>query len=125
MLSRKLPLGFTFSFPMYQKSLSCAHLVSWTKSFNCEGVVDQDVVKMLNDAIHRRGDLQVEVAAVRKTLWVDGWQSKIEKYYVFTQILNDTTGTLINGAYLDGTCSIGLILGMKYQLSPPTQLSLV
>ncbi|OXA41712.1 hexokinase-1 [Folsomia candida] len=89
MLSRKLPLGFTFSFPMYQKSLSCAHLVSWTKSFNCEGVVDQDVVKMLNDAIHRRGDLQVEVAA----------------------ILNDTTGTLINGAYLDGTCSIGLILG--------------
>lgn len=46
-------------------------------------------MKMLNDAIKKRGDLHVEVTAV----------------------LNDTTGTLINGAYLDPKCGIGLILG--------------
>jgi hexokinase len=89
LLSRKLPLGFTFSFPMYQKSLNCGILVAWTKSFNCEGVVGEDTVKLLNEAIKRRGDLNVEVNA----------------------ILNDTTGTLINGAYMDPNCAIGLILG--------------
>lgn len=84
-----LPLGFTFSFPMTQKGLDVGILVSWTKSFNCSGVVGQDAVKMLNDAIHRRGDMQVDVIAV----------------------LNDTTGTLVQGAFVDHNCAIGLILG--------------
>lgn len=77
--------GFTFSFPMTQKGLDVGILVTWTKSFNCSGVVGQDgkavflkaliaqiyvnqsyltAVKMLNDAIHRRGDLDVDVVAV-------------------------------------------------------------
>jgi len=86
---RRIPLGFTFSFPMDQRGLDSGVLVTWTKTFNCEGVVGEDAVKMLNDAIHRRGDLNVEVIA----------------------ILNDTTGTLIQGAYLDQSCGIGLILG--------------
>jgi hexokinase len=89
LLNRRFSLGFTFSFPMYQKSLDCGILVSWTKTFNCEGVVGQDAVQMLNDAIQKRGDLNVEVTA----------------------ILNDTTGTLIQGAYTDKNTAIGLILG--------------
>lgn len=89
LLSTHLYLGFTFSFPMYQKSLDSGFLVSWTKSFNCDGVVGKDAVQMLNDALHRRNDLKVEVCA----------------------LLNDTTGTLIQGAYLDKNCGIGLILG--------------
>jgi hexokinase len=56
--------GFTFSFPMTQKGLDVGILVSWTKSFNCSGVVGEDAVKMLNDAIHRRGDTDVNVIAV-------------------------------------------------------------
>lgn len=56
--------GFTFSFPMTQKGLDVGILVSWTKSFNCSGVVGEDAVKMLNDAIHRRGDTDVDVIAV-------------------------------------------------------------
>lgn len=86
---KNLPLGFTFSFPMTQKGLDVGILVSWTKSFNCSGVVGEDAVKMLNDAIHRRGDLDVDVIAV----------------------LNDTTGTLVQGAFVDRKCAIGLILG--------------
>ena len=49
---------------MTQKGLDVGILVSWTKSFNCSGVVGEDAVKMLNDAIHRKGDLDVDVIAV-------------------------------------------------------------
>ena len=86
---KPLPLGFTFSFPMEQQGLDVGILVSWTKSFNASGVVGQDAVKMLNDAIKRRQDIKVNVVA----------------------ILNDTTGTLVKGYYDDPQTGIGLILG--------------
>ncbi|XP_068240414.1 hexokinase-2-like [Palaemon carinicauda] len=86
---RHFLLGFTFSFPMTQKSLDVGILVSWTKSFNCSGTVGEDAVRMLNEAIQRRGDIDVTVTA----------------------ILNDTTGTLVQGAYLDKRCALGMILG--------------
>lgn len=70
-------VGFTFSFPMHQKSLSCGLLVTWTKSFKTSGVEKEDVVQLLREAIERRGDNHVEVVA----------------------ILNDTTGTNIKANY--------------------------
>ena len=85
----KLPLGFTFSFPMTQNALDSGILVTWTKSFNCSGVVGTDAVKHLNEAIKRNGNLTVEVVA----------------------ILNDTTGTLVKGSYDNPDTCIGLILG--------------
>ncbi|GFG37586.1 hypothetical protein Cfor_12673, partial [Coptotermes formosanus] len=85
----RLPLGFTFSFPMIQKGLDVGILVTWTKSFKCPSVVGRDAVQMLREAINRRGDTHVEVLAV----------------------LNDTAGTLIQGAVLDKRTAIGLILG--------------
>ncbi|KAI4504672.1 hypothetical protein M0802_000222 [Mischocyttarus mexicanus] len=85
----EVPLGFTFSFPMIQHSLDVGILVTWTKSFNCPDVVNKDAVQLLRDAIARRGDTKVRVVAV----------------------LNDTTGTLIQGATLDPNTAIGLILG--------------
>ncbi|CAG0878833.1 unnamed protein product [Darwinula stevensoni] len=88
-VGEKLTLGFCFSFPMYQQALNVGILAHWTKSFNCPGVVGKDVVKMLNDAIHRRCGRAVDVVAV----------------------LNDTTGTIVKGAYMDHETAIGLILG--------------
>ncbi|XP_035734406.1 hexokinase-1-like isoform X1 [Vespa mandarinia] len=85
----EIPLGFTFSFPMVQHSLDVGILVTWTKSFNCPDVVNKDAVQLLRDALARRGDTKVKVIAV----------------------LNDTTGTLIQGATLDPDTAIGLILG--------------
>lgn len=85
----ELPLGFTFSFPMVQHSLDAGILVTWTKSFNCPDVVNKDAVQLLRDALARRGDTKVRVVAV----------------------LNDTTGTLVQGAMLDPETAIGLILG--------------
>lgn len=93
-----LPLGFTFSFPMKQHSLNSAELVTWTKTFNCRDVVGQCPVMHLNEAIKRvwrakdqdeKKDLKVQVLAV----------------------LNDTTGTLIQGATHDPRVKVGVILG--------------
>jgi hexokinase len=85
----KIPLGFTFSFPCRQEGLTTGILVTWTKGFKCAGVEGHDVVKMLQDAIKRRGDVEIDVLAV----------------------LNDTTGTLMSCAYKNPECRIGLIIG--------------
>lgn len=84
-----LPLGFTFSFPCQQQGLNSATLSTWTKGFNCDGVVGQDVVKLLQAAIDKRNDIQVRVLA----------------------LVNDTVGTLVASAYSDQNTRIGLILG--------------
>ncbi|GIY69613.1 hexokinase-1 [Caerostris darwini] len=86
---RRLPLGFTFSFPCMQKGLTKALLVSWTKGFTCSGVVGKDVVQLIRDALHRRGNEDVTVIAV----------------------VNDTTGTLMSCAHMNKECRIGLIVG--------------
>jgi len=83
------PLGFTFSFPCNQKGLASATLSQWTKGFDCEGVVGEDVVKFLQNAIDKRGDIKVDVLA----------------------LVNDTVGTLLANAYADQNTRIGLILG--------------
>lgn len=85
----KLPLGFTFSFPLTQLGLTKGILARWTKGFNCSGVVGEDVVQLLKDAIAKRGDVQIEICA----------------------ILNDTTGTLMSCAWKNHNCRIGLIVG--------------
>uniref|UniRef100_A0A7N8XB27 Hexokinase-2 n=1 Tax=Mastacembelus armatus TaxID=205130 RepID=A0A7N8XB27_9TELE len=52
---KKLPVGFTFSFPCAQTKLDEAVLVTWTKKFKASGVEGMDVVKLLNRAIKKRG----------------------------------------------------------------------
>ncbi|XP_076765888.1 hexokinase-2 isoform X2 [Xylocopa sonorina] len=85
----ELPLGFTFSFPMIQHSLDIGILVTWTKTFNCPDVVNEDAVRLLREALDRRGDTKVKVVA----------------------ILNDTTGALVQASTIDHDTAIGLILG--------------
>lgn len=87
--NEKLLLGFTFSFPMKQHSLDSGCLVTWTKSFNCPSVVGEDVVKLLKNSLTKIGRNNIDILA----------------------ILNDTTGTLIQGANLDKNTRIGIVLG--------------
>ncbi|KAL1122902.1 hypothetical protein AAG570_003227 [Ranatra chinensis] len=84
----KLPLGFTFSFPLEQIGLTKGILQRWTKGFNCAGVVGEDVVQFLRDAVERRG-IAIDIFA----------------------ILNDTTGTLMSCAWKNHNCRVGAILG--------------
>lgn len=85
----KLPLGFTFSFPCKQEGLTKGRLVKWTKGFKCSGVEGEDVVRLLQAAIRRRGDVDIDVLAV----------------------LNDTTGTLMSCAHKNPECRVGIIIG--------------
>jgi hexokinase len=77
-IDSKMPMGFTFSFPMKQHSLHSAELVTWTKSFNCPSVVGRDVVELLQQSLRKHGMKNIEVLC----------------------ILNDTTGTLVSIAEL-------------------------
>eukprot|EP00095_Tigriopus_kingsejongensis_P011343 maker-scaffold383_size189472-snap-gene-0.30 protein:Tk11343 transcript:maker-scaffold383_size189472-snap-gene-0.30-mRNA-1 annotation:"hexokinase" len=85
----KLPLGFTFSFPCKQVGLAEGRLTTWTKGFSCSGVEGEDVVRMLQEALQRIGETNIEICA----------------------ILNDTTGCLMSCAWKEPKCRIGLIVG--------------
>ncbi|XP_049712398.1 hexokinase-2 isoform X2 [Elephas maximus indicus] len=86
---KKLPLGFTFSFPCHQTKLDESFLVSWTKGFKSSGVEGRDVVALIREAIQRRGDFDIDIVAV----------------------VNDTVGTMMTCGYDDQNCEIGLIVG--------------
>lgn len=51
---KKLPLGFTFSYPVDQTAINVGTLMHWNKGFEVKGVVGQDVCQLLRDALERR-----------------------------------------------------------------------
>ncbi|XP_066312531.1 hexokinase-6-like [Miscanthus floridulus] len=81
-------LGFTFSFPVHQTSISSGTLIKWTKGFSINGTVGEDVVAELSRAMERQG-LDMKVAA----------------------LVNDTVGTLAGGRYADSDVVTAVILG--------------
>lgn len=89
LLGTRYSLGFTFSFPVQQHRLDSADLANWTKGFKCEGVVGVDIVKLLNNALDRHKDMEIDVVAV----------------------INDTTGCLMACAYKHPDCTLGVIIG--------------
>lgn len=87
---RVLPLGFTFSFPIQQTALDAGSLVNWTKGFSASGVVGQDIVRLLTEALQRQGLAdRIQVRA----------------------LCNDTVGTLVARYFEDPRTESGLILG--------------
>uniref|UniRef100_A0A803TJV5 hexokinase n=1 Tax=Anolis carolinensis TaxID=28377 RepID=A0A803TJV5_ANOCA len=86
---KKLPVGFTFSFPCRQSKLDEGILITWTKRFKASGVEGADVVKLLNKAIKKRGDYDADIMAV----------------------VNDTVGTMMTCGFDDQRCEVGLIIG--------------
>ncbi|KAJ3103087.1 hexokinase A [Phlyctochytrium planicorne] len=86
--NKSMKLGFTFSFPFSQPSISKGYLMYWTKGFSASGVEGADVGQLLQDAFARKG-LNISVTA----------------------LVNDTTGTLISHAYSQPNTCVGVILG--------------
>ncbi|NWY40021.1 HXK1 protein, partial [Sylvia atricapilla] len=89
---KKLPLGFTFSFPCKQTKLEEGVLLAWTKHFRVRGVQDTDVVSSLRKALQKHEaslDIDVDVLA----------------------LVNDTVGTMMTCGYDDQRCEVGLIIG--------------
>ncbi|NWT98592.1 HXK1 protein, partial [Urocynchramus pylzowi] len=85
---KKLPLGFTFSFPCKQTKLEEGVLLAWTKHFRVRGVQDTDVVSSLRRALQKH-QANVDVLA----------------------LVNDTVGTMMTCGYDDQRCEVGLIIG--------------
>ncbi|KAK6236397.1 hypothetical protein SCA6_011734 [Theobroma cacao] len=85
---RQRELGFTFSFPVRQTSISSGTLIKWTKGFSIDDTVGQDVVGELTKAMERVG-LDMRVAA----------------------LVNDTIGTLAGGRYNNPDVVAAVILG--------------
>jgi hexokinase len=50
----KLPLGFTFSYPVTQNSIDHGELQRWTKGFDVAGVEGQDVVPQFEKALNAK-----------------------------------------------------------------------
>ncbi|XP_031435293.1 hexokinase-1 isoform X2 [Clupea harengus] len=86
---KKLPVGFTFSFPCGHTKLDEAVLLTWTKRFKASGVEGMDVVQLLNRAIKKRGDYSADIMAV----------------------VNDTVGTMMTCGFDDHRCEVGIIIG--------------
>uniref|UniRef100_A0A0C9S8H1 Phosphotransferase n=1 Tax=Wollemia nobilis TaxID=56998 RepID=A0A0C9S8H1_9CONI len=85
---QKRELGFTFSFPVKQCSISAGTLIKWTKGFSVSGTVGKDVSEVLNEAMERKG-LNMCVTA----------------------LVNDTVATLAGGRYWDENVMAAVILG--------------
>ncbi|XP_006643859.1 hexokinase-8 [Oryza brachyantha] len=85
---KKRELGFTFSFPVRQRSVASGTLVKWTKAFSIDDAVGEDVVAELQTAMSKQG-LDMHVAA----------------------LINDAVGTLAGARYYDEDVVAGVIFG--------------
>ncbi|XVF12100.1 hypothetical protein REPUB_Repub08aG0085200 [Reevesia pubescens] len=81
-------LGFTFSFPVKQTSVSSGILIKWTKGFAITDMVGKEVAGALQQALARKG-LNMRVAV----------------------LVNDTVGTLALGHYHDADTVAAVIIG--------------
>ncbi|KFQ19517.1 Putative hexokinase HKDC1, partial [Merops nubicus] len=91
---KKLPLGFTFSFPCKQTKLDEGFLLGWTKNFKVRGVQDTDVVVSLRKALQKH-----------KASLVPGGDLDV------LALVNDTVGTMMTCGYDDQRCEVGLVIG--------------
>ena len=90
-LSEKIviPLGFTFSFGVQQKTIDSGVILGWNKDFKCDDVLGLDPVQLLQQSLKKKGLEQIKVVA----------------------LVNDTTGTLVAHAFSEPTTQIAAILG--------------
>ena len=98
---KKLDLAFTFSFPVDQTNIAAGKLMTWTKGFTSSGVVGEDIVVLLNEALKRIGIRNLKVAA----------------------LVNDTVGTLVAKSYTEQACDVGVILGTGTNACYPEKIA--
>lgn len=96
--NEELLLGFTFSFPVEQTAIDQGRLIKWTKGFDAEDAVGQEIVGLLQSCLNELG-VKVRVnALVNDTvgaLLAHGYQSK------GPALLGAIFGTGTNGAYVE------------------------
>lgn len=104
-------------------------LVTWTKSYDLPDAIGKNAVQLLKDAIKKRG-VSADYFILSKFQMSRPTLENADCSYLqallltflplkdlevdVVAILNDSTGTLIKGAYLEPTCSVGMILGSGF-----------
>lgn len=78
---KPLKMGFTFSYPIDQKSLASGSLIRWTKGFKIKDTIGKDVVKLYQEELNSHGLGMINVVA----------------------LTNDTVGTFLSHCYSSGT----------------------
>lgn len=98
-------LGFTFSHAVQQKSINSGTLVRWSKGFDINNVVGQDVCALLQEAFDTRG-LPIRVTALTN----DTVGTLLAQAYVKPSsartVLGAVFGTGTNGAYIEEASKI-------------------
>ncbi|KAG2600599.1 hexokinase-6-like isoform X1 [Panicum virgatum] len=104
---RQRDLGFTFSFPVHQTSISSGTLIKWTKGFSINGTVNCDVsyIKHSIDFIDSEKVGEDVVGELTRAMERQGLDMKV------TALVNDTVGTLAGGRYVDNDVVAAVILG--------------
>ena len=90
-LTTKLPLGFTFSFPVKQTSLISGTLIRWTKDFDADGTVGEDVVLLLRDAVKRQRERNQGKVSMREANQQEKTERKdVREHWMLVRLLSPT-----------------------------------
>lgn len=87
-LEHRLPLGFTFSYPMEQDKIDHGLLVRWTKGFGNPNTEGMDVATMFRASL-KKFNIPIRLVS----------------------LINDTTGTLVASHYVNPDVKIACIFG--------------
>lgn len=79
--AKPLKMGFTFSYPIDQKSLGSGTLIRWTKGFKIKDTIGKDVVQLYQEQLDAVNLSMINVVA----------------------LTNDTVGTFLSHCYSSGT----------------------
>ncbi|NWH32575.1 HXK3 protein, partial [Chloropsis hardwickii] len=115
-----LPLGFVFPFTCQQTQLDKAELLSWSKGFNCSGVVGKDVVQLLQSAIDKQDkqDQQdKQEGEANGAGWLSSWKGRKSSqstpgkpYHVeVVALMNDTVGTMMTCSMEGRPCEVAIV----------------
>ncbi|XP_071299613.1 hexokinase-3 isoform X1 [Agelaius tricolor] len=110
-----LPLGFVFPFTCRQTQLNKAELLSWSKGFNCSGVVGKDVVELLQAAIDKQAGPDKEGEASGGGGWFKSRKSSQSaapsqsRHVEVVALMNDTVGTMMTCSMEGRACEVAMV----------------
>ncbi|THU49158.1 hypothetical protein C4D60_Mb06t06610 [Musa balbisiana] len=118
---RQREIGFTFSFPMRQSSVSAGVLVKWTKGFSIDETVGKDISVELTKAMERQHlDMRIAALVNPNMFPVDPPRTlaafihrilRFKMHCALEMQVNDAVGTLAGSRYYDKDVVLAVILG--------------
>ncbi|KAL6009982.1 hypothetical protein ACLOJK_000413 [Asimina triloba] len=106
----KRQLGFTFSFPVRQTSVSSGILIKWTKGFAIEDMTGKDVAGCLQQALDKRG-LDMRVAALGRSVMVTTSVQAEHDFCPGIELPNAGQAIALLGHYHDEDTVAAVIIG--------------